>query len=172
MNLMQFADVVRDFRVTVESSSASLMQMSGANVEQPRSEGKWSAKQVIGHLIDSAANNHSRFVRAQLTDDLNFQGYEQGRWVELQHYQDESWPDLVQLWRAYNLHLAHVMSCVPSEILTKPRLKHSLQNIAWDKVGEAHPVTLEYLMRDYVGHLKHHLSQILPEERSGTAPRN
>src|SRR5205085_10291681 len=60
--------------------------------------GKWSAKELIGHLIDSAINNHNRFVRAQLKDDLMFEGYEQDDWVRVQHYQDASWRELIALW--------------------------------------------------------------------------
>jgi len=93
------------------------MQITESQSERPRAEDQWSSKQIIGHLIDSAANNHARFVLGQLKDDLVFPGYEQDRWVASQHYQEASWSQLVELWRAYNLHLAHVMSYVPKEKL-------------------------------------------------------
>jgi hypothetical protein len=127
----------------------------------PRAPGKWSPKEIIGHLIDSAANNHQRFVRAQFTDELVFPGYEQVEWVSTQRYRDRPWSDLVSLWRQYNLHLAHVMSSVPVEIRKKPRTKHNLHQLAWKAVPQSEPVTLEYFMRDYVGHLRNHLDQIL-----------
>ena len=149
-----------DFKQTIESASAKLAQMNESEAAQPRAEDHWSPKQIIGHLIDSAANNHARFVLAQLKDDLLFPGYQQDGWVQVQQYQNASWPELTSLWRAYNLHLVHVMSYVPKEKLTNLCVQHSLQNIAFKTVDEKEPVTLEYLMKDYVVHLKHHLGQI------------
>ena len=112
-------------------------------------------------MIDSASNNHQRFVRAQFTDHLVFPGYEQESWVRAQGYKEESWPLLVELWRSFNLHLAHVMQNSPEAARLASRDRHNLDQIGWVKVGEGEPATLEYLMRDYVGHLKNHLRQIL-----------
>jgi hypothetical protein len=157
---------LEDFKQTVESAAPTLLQMSETQSAQPRAENHWSAKQIIGHLIDSAANNHARFVLGQLKDDLVFPGYEQDRWVATQHYQEAAWSQLVELWRAYNLHLVHVMSHVPKEKLQTPCAQHSLQTIAFQTIPKSEPVTLEYLMKDYVVHLKHHLKQILDEAAS------
>jgi hypothetical protein len=154
---------LEDFKQTIDSASPRLMQISEAESEQPRAEDKWSSKQIIGHLIDSAANNHARFVIAQLKDDLVFPGYEQNGWVRTNHYQEASWPGLVELWRAYNLHLLHVMSHASPEKLSNLCTQHSLQTIAFETVSKSEPVTLEYLMKDYVVHLKHHLSQVLDQ---------
>ena len=151
---------LEDFRETIESASQRLLQISEAQSEQPRAEEHWSSKQIIGHLIDSATNNHARFVLAQIKHDLVFPGYDQNRWVEIQHYQQAPWSQLVELWRAYNLHLLHVMACTPKEKMNNRCTQHRLQTIAFETVSEAEPVTLEYLMKDYVVHLKHHLSQI------------
>jgi hypothetical protein len=151
---------LEDFRETIESAAPRLLQISEAQSEQPRAEEHWSAKQIIGHLIDSATNNHARFVLAQTKDDLVFSGYDQNSWVEIQHYQQAPWPQLVDLWRAYNLHLLHIMAFTPADQLTKRCVQHSLQTIAFETVTESEPATLEYLMKDYVVHLKHHLSQI------------
>ena len=52
--------------------------------QTPRAQDKWSPREIVGHLIDSAANNHQRFVRAQFTDDLVFSGYQQAEWVGVQ----------------------------------------------------------------------------------------
>src|SRR4026208_691899 len=82
--------------------------------------GKWSPREIIGHLIDSASNNHQRFVRAQFMDDLVFEGYEQERWVSAQHYNLEPWSMLVGLWKGYNLHLLHVMRHTPERTRTMP----------------------------------------------------
>ena len=151
---------LEDFRETIETAAPRLLQISEAQSEQPQAEEHWSAKQIIGHLIDSATNNHARFVLAQIKDDLVFPGYDQNSWVTIQHYQQAPWPRLVDLWRAYNLHLLHVMAFTPADQLTKRCVQHSLQTIAFETVTESEPATLEYLMKDYVVHLKHHLSQI------------
>src|SRR5881392_2022881 len=154
---------LEDFRQTIEASAGRLRQIGEREAEQPRAEDHWSSKQIIGHLIDSAANNHARFVLAQFKDDLVFPGYDQNKWVQAQQYESASWPQLVELWRAYNLHLLHVMSSAPKEKLNQVRTEHSLQTIAFKTVDHATPTTLEYLMKDYVTHLKHHLSQVFGE---------
>ena len=151
---------LEDFRNTIERSAAQLLQISEAESRTSKVDGKWAPKEIIGHLIDSAANNHQRFVRSQFSDDLLFMGYKQDDWVRVQGYIDEPWAQLVELWRHYNLHLLHVMSTAPEETRMKLRRRHNLDQIAWETVGESEPVTLEYFMRDYVGHLQHHLAQV------------
>ena len=154
-------DVVADFRTTVESSSRALLELSEPEAAARPGPGKWSPKEIVGHLIDSAANNHRRFVLAQIEEELVFPGYQQEAWVRAQNYQDASWVALVELWRAYNLHLARVMECVPERERARPRRRHNLHEIAFGRVSEAEPASLELLMRDYVVHLKHHVAQIL-----------
>jgi hypothetical protein len=151
---------LEDFRATIDSASQRLLQIGETESERPRAEEHWSAKQILGHLIDSATNNHARFVLAQIKDDLVFPGYDQNNWVAVQHYQQASWSRLVDLWRAYNLHLLHVMNTTPAEKLNRRCAAHSFQQIAFETVKESEPSTLEYLMKDYVVHLKHHLHQI------------
>jgi len=152
-----------DFRKTVDTSAARLRTLSSAEAAVRPAPGSWSPKEIIGHLIDSASNNHGRFVRAQLQDDLVFAGYEQDDWVAIQRYQQREWADLVLLWQAFNHHIAHVMEAAGAEALAKPRASHNLDALAWQPLHSEQPATLEYFMRDYVGHLKHHLRQALPE---------
>jgi hypothetical protein len=149
-----------DFHNTVESAASRLLRITDKQSEIPKAEGKWSAKQVIGHLIDSAANNHQRFVRAQFTDNLICQSYDQDQWVNSQHYQEASWVELIELWKRYNLHLVFMIARIPEPILNKSRARHNLHKIAWKTVPENQPATLGYLIRDYLGHMKHHLGQI------------
>ena len=137
-----------------------LTGLGDADAGQPNAPGKWSPMEIIGHLIDSAANNHARFVRAQATDDLLFEGYDQEAWVRVQRYNERRWIDLIQLWHAYNQHLADVMERADPSALTRPRARHSLDHIAFQPLDPATPPTLDYVMRDYVAHLKHHLNQI------------
>jgi uncharacterized damage-inducible protein DinB len=152
--------LVEEFERTVEEAARRLRALSEEESERRPAPGVWSAKETVGHLVDSAANNHQRFVRAQARPDLDFPGYEQDEWIAAQHYQDARWPDLVELWRLYNRHLAHVVARVPEAELKRPRHPHSLQRIAFRPVPERDPATLEYLIRDYVEHLRHHLNQI------------
>jgi hypothetical protein len=156
---MAYHEFLRDFEETIRAAAVRLQEIS-AEDSAKRTNGEWSRREILGHLIDSAANNHQRFVRAQFKDDLVFPGYEQEQWVSSQQYNDEPWPDLIELWRAYNLHLVHVVSRVPENVLTQQRDKHSLDQIAFNTVEQSAPATLEYLIRDYLDHLKHHLDQI------------
>ena len=154
-------EFLKDFGDTIETASKRLLEISEERSAEPRVEGKWSRKQIIGHLIDSAANNHSRFVRAQFTDELVFPGYEQEAWVDSQQYQNRDWSELVQLWKLYNRHIMHIMKVAPEETRMKLRAKHNLHMIASDKLSPDEPVTLDWFMRDYVDHMKKHLGQIL-----------
>lgn len=160
-------DALEDFQLTIERGAERLLALPRAQTEARPAPGKWSAKEIVGHLVDSAANNHQRFVRAQFQDNLVFPGYAQEEWVAAQHYSEASWPLLVELWKLYNLHLLHLISHIPADKLTRLRHEHSLHRIGWQVVDEHEPTTLEYLIRDYIGHLKHHLRQIFPED----APR-
>jgi hypothetical protein len=153
-----------DFRETILSATTRLRDITPEQSRRGSSEDGWAPIEILGHLVDSAANNHPRFVRAQFTDDLVFSGYEQDQWVSGQKYRDASWPDLIQLWSSYNLHLVHVASVIPADALTRPRAVHTLDEIAFKLVDKNEPATLEYLVRDYVDHLRHHLNQIFDEE--------
>ena len=161
MSLTQ--EVLDDFRRTVEEASARLLSMTEDESRAPLAGEKWSAKETIGHLIDSASNNHQRFVRAQFKDDLVFEGYAQEDWVRAQAYNEEPWPLLVGLWRLYNLHLAHVMEHAPESARTSQRARHNFHEIGFAPISADEPSTLEHLMLDYIEHLKSHLRQILVE---------
>ena len=112
---------------------------------------RWSKKEILGHLIDSAANNHQRFVRAQSGPLLEFPNYEQEFWVATQSYATESWPDLVNLWLLLNRHLLHVMKAMPAAVLSHQCV-----------IGGRPAVTLEALAGAYLRHVDLHLSQLLP----------
>ncbi len=116
---------------------------------------------MLGHLIDSAVNNHIRFVNAQLKTDLVFSGYEQDDWIKINDYNSLPWYTLFDLWRVYNIHLIHIISNIPEAKLKEECNEHNLDKIAWEEVNSKDPVTLEFLIKDYFGHMKHHLDQIL-----------
>ena len=161
----RFDQFLEDFHATVVDATARLRAIPTEQSRARSSPDDWAPIEILGHLVDSAANNHQRFVRAQFTDDLVFPGYEQNQWVSSQKYADESWPELIQLWGSYNLHLHHVASVIPTAVLTKPRAIHNLDQIAFKLVDKSEPTTLEYFIRDYVDHLRHHLDQIFAEPK-------
>jgi len=133
----------------VQAAEGKLRQISESESSTPVLKGGWSRKQVLGHLIDSASNNHQRFVRASLQGSLEFPGYDQDGCVRVQAVQSAPWPLLVTLWTNYNLYLAHVIAHLPADKLEAQCL-----------IGEDKPVTLKFLAEDYLTHLLHHLAQI------------
>jgi hypothetical protein len=153
-------DYMRELRTVVDAAAAALLAVPDDVAARRPAPNAWSVKEVVGHLIDSAANNHQRFVRAQWQPDLIFTGYAQDEWVAAQQYQQAPWPELVVLWREYNRQLARVMAAVPADVRHRSHARHNLHEIAWMPVAASERTTLDYLMRDYVGHLRHHLRQI------------
>jgi hypothetical protein len=147
-------------RRVVAQAVPKLEAISDADAAIPRAPGKWSRKEIVGHLIDSASNNHQRFVRAQFTDELICPTYDQDAWVRSQRYRDAPWSELVSLLALFNLQLARVMDAIPAEIRSMPRARHNLDRVAFHTIPAREPATLEYFMRDYVVHLEHHLAQI------------
>jgi len=142
--------IARDLLATIDSELPNLVAIDEEQASTPRAAGKWSRKQVMGHLVDSAFNNHQSFVRAQLSSSLSFPGYTQDSWVTAQGYQDRSWADILRLWVEVNRHLAHVIGRISRHALVTPC-----------SIGEGAPVTLRFVLEDYVRHLHHHLAQVL-----------
>ena len=161
MSVPEYAQRLRD---AVEAATPRLLAIADADAGRAPADGKWSPREVIGHLVDSAANNHQRFVRGQLQDDLVFLGYAQEDWVRIQDYAHAPWEDLVALWRLYNRHLARVMELAPAARRLEPRAKYNIQEIGFAAPVEA-TATLDGIMLDYVEHLLHHLRQL------GVAPQ-
>jgi hypothetical protein len=145
----------------VAAAEPLLRAMPDAATARRPAPGKWSPREIVGHLVDSASNNHARFVLAADQDGLVFDGYAQDEWVSRQRYQDADWMELVTLWAAFNRHLARVMDVVPPTVREREHVRHNLDRVAFRPVAADVPVTLDWFMEDYVLHLEHHLRQIL-----------
>lgn len=143
------SQIANDLTATIETAARDLRRLSTETIFERPAPDRWTIKEVIGHLIDSATNNHQRFVRAQFVDELIFPKYEQNEWVDSQHYNDINWYELLDLWTLYNRHLAHVIRNVRPDALT-----------VRCTIGTYQTVTLQFLIEDYVVHLKHHLRNI------------
>ena len=153
-------DYISRLRDAVVRTAAHLLRVPAEAAARRPGPDKWSAKEIVGHLIDSASHNHQRFVLAQFQDDLVFRGYAQAEWVRSQRYQDAPWPELVTLWRDYNFHVARVMAAMPPEVRHRQHRRHNLHEVAWRPVPADAPATLDYFMCDYVAHLEHHVRQL------------
>ena len=134
---------------TVEAAEPALQAIRDADAGRPALGGGWSRKQLLGHLIDSASNNHQRFVRAALVGDLSFPNYDTDGWAEFEDVREAPWGTLVVLWASYNRFLAHLIARLPAD-----RLDAVL------RIGTNEPLTLRAVAEGYVDHLRHHLRQI------------
>jgi hypothetical protein len=108
---------------------------------------KWSKKEIIGHLIDSAENNIRRFIVAQYEDNPMII-YKQDNWVNINNYQSYELNDLIQLWYLLNKQICFILNNTSEEMLQRTCQTETLHSIEW-------------LANDYIKHLKHHLHQIL-----------
>jgi hypothetical protein len=143
------ADYLRQTIEEVLPLLAAISNDEAAIKPQPH---KWSKKEILGHLIDSATNNHHKFIRTMAQSHLEFVGYAQDFWVAEQQYNNRNWQEIINFWYAYNLHLAHVI-----ESVNPASLQHTIG------IEGSGPFTLAFIMEDYVEHLKHHLRAILPD---------
>jgi hypothetical protein len=152
--------VADDLRRAVAAGLPVLRALDDAASTRPLAPGKWCPRELVGHLIDSASNNHGRFVRAPFQDELVFAPYDQDAWVAAQRYREAPWAELVELWRLLNLHLARVFEGIDAERARRPYARHNLDRIAWRTVPADTPATIAGFAADYVGHLRHHLAAL------------
>ena len=150
--------VAQNLREAIDAAKPRLLSITDSRASEKPYRDKWSIKEILGHLVDSASNNHQRFVRMQELSNIGKFAYEQLHWVNSQHYRSETWDDLVHIWYFYNKHLAHIIGHIDPK---------SLDNVCDMDYGK--PMTLEFVAKDYVKHLQHHLGQIFsdadPRER-------
>jgi hypothetical protein len=144
------ADTAAALRRAIETALPGLRALSDERASKRPAPGKWSPKELIGHLLDSATNNHNRFVRGILDPEVRLPKYEQEGWVRVQGYATAHWDTLLLLWCLYNYHLAGVIESIPPPAVGTPCF-----------IGDNPPMPLGELAADYVRHLEHHLGQVL-----------
>jgi hypothetical protein len=132
----------------------ALHAISEHHAAKPLREGAWSPKQELGHLIDSATNNHVRFVRGSLETEFHGETYDSNGWVAQHSYAELPWDMLVDFWDRYNRLLVEVVARIPEDRLETPCY-----------IGASVPVTLGFVIEDYVAHMQHHLDHILGREK-------
>jgi hypothetical protein len=150
-DIEEFERTVSDFQEAVQATPAELASLK-------LSEDFWSLKEILGHLVDSASNNHQRFVRLQEATRSRFPAYDGESWVAIQRYRDADWNGLVELWAAYNRLLLWLVRSIDPSALTH----------VWEVGGEEH--TLEWVVGDYYRHLRwhsEHYASRLAELRKG-----
>lgn len=140
---------IERFSYLMEIIPALLQKIPESDFCDQANPSKWSKKQILGHLIDSAANNHQRFIRAQYENTPTI-AYHADSWNTLNLYTDLPTSHIIDFWSIYNRHLLALMKNISPHQLTKTCI-----------TGETEALTLGWLMEDYVHHLEHHLKQLI-----------
>ncbi len=135
----------------LDTIPAALDNIPDVEFSHKPAPGKWSKKEILGHLVDSAANNHQRFIRARY-EEVPFIVYDQDQWNALNYYHQTDKKELIAFWTLYNRHLVHLVKHIPAHELDKEC-----------HTGKIAPVTLAWLIPDYLRHLEHHLLQIFDD---------
>jgi hypothetical protein len=143
------SEIAQSFRTQLNEIHAALFAISPALADKPWRPGGWTRKQIVGHLLDSATNNRQRFVRATTKGKYAGPKYEQEAWVVAHGYAEQNWDDILLWWSAEHEILMAIVDRIPEDKLE-----------ALCRVGDDEPVTLGFLIEDYLRHQKHHLAQI------------
>jgi hypothetical protein len=145
-------NVANELREVIANVVPMLESLDESTIAIRPAPKKWSKKEILGHLIDSACNNQQKFVRMMQQPHLNFPGYAQDDWVDLQNWAAADWSEMIALWTHYNRHIAFLIETIDS--------KYHDHAITIEGTG---PFKLEFIMPDYVEHFKHHVKQIFPD---------
>lgn len=150
VSLLDPVDLGKQLVEVVHGATPWLEAFTEEQAKQTERAGQWCAKEIVGHLVDSAVNNLARIVRLQYEDSPDLQGYDQNAWVKLQSYSERPWPEMLALWRTLNEHLGSAVRHVDKAALArKGTLAGSVP-------------TLGFLIEDYIAHMEHHLRALKP----------
>lgn len=150
-------------RTIIAQATDALQDISKDVFSFKTSPSTWSKQEILGHLIDSAYNNHQRFIRAEAQGHLVFSGYDQVGWVAKNNYQNRSTDELIQIWAATNLHLCQLVENLSTTLLQQETTQHNFHQIGMVRPAAGAPSSLAYLFWDYIFHVEHHLAQILDD---------
>ncbi len=141
---------VIELETLINQNIAILKSLDEKDMAVKPSPEKWSKKEIIGHLIDSAQSNIRRFAVAQYEDSPTI-NYNQEKWVVIANYQRWDSKMLIDLWYLLNRQVCEILKNISPEMLQRKCM-----------TDEQH--TIEWLAVDYIKHLKHHLHQVLELE--------
>ena len=144
--------VTQRLQNNINSVPSRFCSFSEDELKKKPAPNKWSKKEILGHLVDSAANNHHRFVKAQFENEpFKIKSYQQDDWVKTQNYNGLDTESLVGLWKVYNQHILWIISNFDENKLETRWLMED---------NESMSETIFFLIKDYVDHMDHHLRQI------------
>ncbi|MGB7984392.1 MAG: DinB family protein [Terracidiphilus sp.] len=141
--------IAEKFRAEFDAVHAALLAVPAELADTPWRAGGWTRKQIVGHLLDSAANNRQRIVRASIHNSFIGPDYAQSAWVDAHGYAELPWTTLLHWWKVEHEILAAAVDHLPDERLD-----------AICKIGENAPVTLGFLIEDYFRHQRWHVKQL------------
>jgi DinB superfamily len=148
----QMNDIAREFWSRMEGAEQKLALIPEDQARKAYRPNGWLRKELLGHLVDSACVNHIRFAYAAANGSYEGPGYDQNAWVTLHGYASVPWAAILDQWRMRNTWLAEMVTNIPQEKLS-----------AMCKVGDNPPMRLDDLIRDYLGHLEHHVEQLMTD---------
>ncbi|MBK6962509.1 MAG: DinB family protein [Bacteroidales bacterium] len=151
MKIMDFSNITNRILSLTHTWEQILLELPTNTITEKRNKQNRTILQILGHLVDSASNNHQRMVRLQYNKVLVFPDYQQDNdlWIALQDYQHTGWYNLVQLWKYYNLHMVHLI-----QTIDQTKLENTWQNF------ENRTVTLRQMIEYYPAHMELHFAEI------------
>ena len=145
--------IANELRKIVNEYSSKIIAIYDQEFSAKPLPNKWSKKEVLGHLIDSAQNNLRRFVCGQYESAPPKIVYDQDYWVKANNYQQTDGKEVTAMWKLINNQIATILEAMP--VSAYPKECDTGKNSV-----SLH--SLEWLADDYVKHLKHHLNQVIP----------
>ncbi|HEY3443730.1 MAG TPA: DinB family protein [Paludibaculum sp.] len=142
-------NVAARFETAIAAAEQALSAISEGQASHPARPGGWLRKEELGHLLDSAQNNHQRIALAAINSVYTGPEYAQNAWVDLHGYRSMEWAEILAFWKMRNQMLHRVITNIPEERLS-----------AWVRIGDSPAMTLSAWIDDYLQHMAHHVAQM------------